>query len=344
MGGLFADPQVYEHPVILFLIQMSIDEFTGTLNTWGSQQIPFLFLVDFEMKKPLAFRLADIQAGELTFNFNGITNIKGNPSKEKDIHLGVHPISISDFEKKFSLVLKHLEYGDSYLTNLTIRTALETSLDLEDIFQLSRAKYKLKYKDDFLFFSPETFVRIENGRIFSFPMKGTIDASLPGATERLLDDTKELAEHVTIVDLIRNDLSEISQNVKVSRFRYVEELKTNGKTLLQVSSEIVGDLDKHYLNHLGTILVKLLPAGSVSGAPKTKTVEIIRQAEGEERGYYTGVAGIFDGQQLDSGVMIRFIEKKDKKMFYRSGGGITTRSVLEKEYQEAIDKVYVPLD
>jgi len=95
---------------------------------------------------------------------------------------------------------------------------------------------------------------------------------------------------------------------------------------------------------LGNILARLLPAGSVSGAPKSRTLEIIRQTEGDKRGYYTGVFGIFDGESLDSGVMIRFIEKQGSKYFYRSGGGITTQSSSESEYQEAIDKVYVPIN
>jgi len=90
-------------------------------------------------------------------------------------------------------------------------------------------------------------------------------------------------------------------------------------------------------------LLKLLPAGSVSGAPKPKTLEIIKEVETEERGYYAGVFGYYNGKELDSGVMIRFIEKKEDKYFYRSGGGITTQSVVELEYQEVIDKVYVPV-
>ena len=114
--------------------------------------------------------------------------------------------------------------------------------------------------------------------------------------------------------------------------------------MLQVSSEITGNLPSDYRNRLGEILVKLLPAGSISGAPKPKTLEIIQKAEGEKRGYYTGIFGYFDGHQLDSGVMIRFIEKAAEKYFYRSGGGITTQSISSLEYQEAIDKVYVPVD
>jgi para-aminobenzoate synthetase component 1 len=85
----------------------------------------------------------------------------------------------------------------------------------------------------------------------------------------------------------------------------------------------------------------LLPAGSISGAPKKRTLEIIREAEGEPRGYYTGVFGIFDGQNLDSAVMIRFIEQSEKGLLYRSGGGITNLSQPEAEYQEMLDKVYL---
>ena len=173
-------------------------------------------------------------------------------------------------------------------------------------------------------------------------MKGTIDAGIPHAKEVLVQDKKEIAEHVTIVDLIRNDLSQVAANVTVTRFRYVDTLKTNGKILLQTSSEIKGKLPEKYL--LGDLFTALLPAGSVSGAPKEKTIEIIRQAEREDRGYYTGVFGYFDGSMLDSGVMIRYIEKTGKKYFYRSGGGITTQSVVDSEYQEMIDKVYVPID
>ncbi|HEX8040068.1 MAG TPA: chorismate-binding protein, partial [Chryseosolibacter sp.] len=164
------------------------------------------------------------------------------------------------------------------------------------------------------------------------------------AREKILADRKEMAEHVTIVDLIRNDLSRVASKVKVTHFRYVEEIKTIGKNLLQVSSEICGELPPGYERHLGDIVLKLLPAGSVSGAPKCKTLQIIRDAENEPRGYYTGVVGIYDGHVLDSGVMIRFIESRRGQLYYRSGGGITAQSRLESEYQEALDKVYVPVD
>ena len=87
----------------------------------------------------------------------------------------------------------------------------------------------------------------------------------------------------------------------------------------------------------------LLPAGSVTGAPKKKTVEIIRETEKYRRGFYTGVTGLFDGENLDSGVMIRFIENTNKVLVYKSGGGITMFSDCICEYNEMIDKVYVPV-
>jgi para-aminobenzoate synthetase component 1 len=94
---------------------------------------------------------------------------------------------------------------------------------------------------------------------------------------------------------------------------------------------------------MGDILCTVLPAGSISGAPKKKTVEILRKVEAHPRGYFSGVFGLFDGAQLDSGVMIRFIEREGDQLFFRSGGGITTQSNVQDEYQEMLDKIYVPI-
>jgi para-aminobenzoate synthetase component 1 len=324
---------------------MHRSQFVETLNKWGSEKTPFFFMVDFEMKNPVAWRLQEISTDDILYDFNGKTNAeRKQKAKSTLVHLRKSPMSLNEFEKKFFTVFSRLEYGDSYLTNLTMKTKVETDLSLPELFSASTARYKLFYKNKFVVFSPEQFVQIKHGKIFSFPMKGTIDAAIPNAEQIILNDKKELAEHVTIVDLIRNDLNVVASNVTVTRFRYLEEIKTTEKTLLQVSSEIQGQLAENYAEHLGDILLRLLPAGSISGAPKEKTIEIIRHAEGEERGFYTGVAGIFDGESLDSGVLIRFIENVDGNLFYRSGGGITTQSILEKEYQEVIDKVYVPVD
>jgi para-aminobenzoate synthetase component 1 len=322
---------------------MSISAFREQMNRLGQAKVPFLFIVDFEMQKPVILPLNDVDPTRIAFDVNGFTNTMNSKREAEGLVMEKFPVSLQQYRSKYERVVTHLEYGDSFLTNLTVKTEIELSLTLKEIFFLSQAKYKLHVAEEFLVFSPETFVQIKEGKIFSFPMKGTIDASIPDAAEKIINDKKELSEHVTIVDLIRNDLSQVASSVSVTRFRYIDEIRTKAKTLLQVSSEIVGNLEGSYLSHLGDLLVPLLPAGSICGAPKPKTLEIIRSVEGENRGYYTGVFGVFDGKTLDSGVMIRFIEQENGKHFYRSGGGITTQSVITAEYQEVIDKVYVPI-
>lgn len=319
-------------------------EFAKQLNEWGRNRVPFLFIIDFEMRKPLAFKWDEIKPDTIRYSFNGFTNTVNPVPSRSEFSLRKLPEPFSRYETRFQKVYNHLRYGDSFLTNLTIKTKVEPSHSLMDLYAGCHARYKLLMDDQFLVFSPETFIQIRDGCIYSNPMKGTIDAGISGAKEIILNNAKEKAEHITIVDLLRNDLSQVSTNVQVTRFRYVEEIKTNTKNLLQVSSEITGHLKHDYYESLGDIVLALLPAGSVSGAPKPKTLEIIREAEQEDRGYYSGVFGYFDGANLDSGVMIRFIEKTGDAFFYRSGGGITTQSDAAMEYGEALDKIYVPVN
>jgi para-aminobenzoate synthetase component 1 len=344
MEYLAPDTQVHEHTVTSG--NGVVSEFIAVVNDLGKRRVPFLFVTDFELKKPLAFELQQVDAAKILYDINGFSNFsaQGSSFLPRNFFLHKYPLPEKVYREKYDKVLRRLSYGDTYLTNLTIPTKIELPCSLHELFPCCRAKYKLLFDDQFLVFSPETFVTIEEGFIRSFPMKGTIDASLPNARERILSDKKELAEHVTIVDLIRNDLSQVATSVRVPRFRYVEEIRTSGKNLLQVSSEVAGRLPDDYRSRLGEILVALLPAGSVSGAPKARTLEVIREAEEDERGYFTGVFGYYDGERLDSGVMIRYIERNGEGWVYRSGGGITTQSVPEAEYQEAIDKVYVPFD
>ena len=170
-----------------------------------------------------------------------------------------------------------------------------------------------------------------------------IDTTLPNAEKLLMDDPKETAEHATIVDLIRNDLSMVANRVSVSRYRYMDRLQTNRGVIFQTSSEIQGILPENYQEHLGDIIFRLLPAGSITGAPKRKTMQIIQEAETYDRGFYTGVMGYSDGIDLDSAVMIRFVEQEGEKMYFKSGGGITCQSDVESEYNEMKQKVYVPI-
>jgi para-aminobenzoate synthetase component 1 len=250
---------------------------------------------------------------------------------------------MESFKVGFDKVQKNIHFGNSYLVNYTRKTKIETNLTLEEIFYHSSAKYKVFYKDFFVFFSPETFIKIIDGKIFTYPMKGTIDASVENAAEVLRNDIKEKAEHYTVVDLLRNDLSMVADDVKVDKFQYIDFIKTKQKDLYAMSSEISGTLKPEFEGKLGSIMRKLLPAGSILGAPKPKTLEIILDAEEYDRGYYTGVCGWFDGENLDSCVMIRFIERENDQLYFKSGGGITHMSKLEDEYEEMKNKIYVPI-
>lgn len=311
------------------------------MNEAGSLNEPFLFGINYEMSE--GFFITDpLQQNKILFQVKEVGN---KPTGEPDgisADLTYTPISEDDYRHKFDTVHKGLRRGDSFLTNLTVKTPISTKLSPKDIFQKSKAPYQLYIPERFVCFSPERFVKIANGCISSNPMKGTIDASIVNAEQVILNDFKETAEHNTIVDLIRNDLSMVAHNVRVERFRYVECIKSRNKEILQVSSEITGCLDDGYHSHLGDILFKLLPAGSISGAPKAATVDLIRQAEGEDRGYYTGIFGYYDGVSLDSAVLIRFIEKNGDQMYFRSGGGITAYSKCQDEYEEVLNKIYLP--
>lgn len=320
----------------------AFEDFINAMNKFGADKEPFMFIVDFEMNNPEIYKVTSIPPGILFFT-QLLSNVPEGQKYSQPASFTKHPVKFSIYSEAFRKVMENIMLGNSYLLNLTFPTLFETKMTLEEIFYSSFAPYKLLYHNNFVVFSPETFVRIKEGVIRSFPMKGTIDASVPDAEKVILKDEKEAAEHNTIVDLIRNDLSKIADNVMVTRYRYIDRIKSGSGELLQVSSEISGSLKKNYEKNLGDIIAALLPAGSVTGAPKRETVRIIKESENVNRDWYTGIFGVFDGKSLDSAVMIRFIEKKSDKFFFRSGGGITNLSDPVKEYDELIAKVYVPV-
>ncbi len=357
--------------------------------------VPFLFIVDYAQEQSHVEPLDQINPATCLFQFPKAGNVGVAATAARYaglIQWDITPPSPAAYKHSFDLdlVKQNLLAGNSYLTNLTCRVPVSTNLTMDEIFLHSEALYKLWLKDRFVCFSPEIFVRIEKGKIKSFPMKGTIDATLPDAEQLLMQDAKEAAEHATIVDLIRNDLSMVSEHVEVTSYRYIDRLQTNkgpilqtsseicgtlpedytahigdilfrllpaGVTsyryidrlqtnkgpILQTSSEICGTLPEDYTAHIGDILFRLLPAGSITGAPKPKTVEIIAQAEDYRRGFYTGIMGHYADGQLDSAVMIRFIEQENGRLHFKAGGGITAKSRWESEYNEVIQKIYVPI-
>lgn len=322
-----------------------MENFEQKVTQFLQTEEPFLFIVDFKKSKKLVYSFEEAARENIYFNIKGIGNddlLLNNAPDKKPILLKPKPIPKVTYEKAFSKVKKEIHNGNSFLLNLTFPTPLKPEVDLKEIYQKASAPYKLLYKDNFVLFSPECYLKIKDGNIFSYPMKGTISNDVPNAEELLLTNKKELYEHNTIVDLIRNDLSMIAKNVRVNKFRFVEKINKGEQELLQTSTEIQGKLPITWKDNFASLLLKTLPAGSISGAPKKKTIDIIEEVEIMPRGFYTGVFGVFNGSQIDSAVNIRFIEHIGGQYYYKSGGGITHLSSLDEEYQELLEKIYVP--
>ncbi len=322
------------------------------------------FLIDFEGN----IFIKDVKnLKNIYFSFPLFTHPPIRPSTHPPIHLKKYPISFEKYQKAFNEVIEEIKKGNTYLLNLTFPTLIDTNLNLKEIYSISKAPFKLFFKDKFVCFSPERFVKIENNKIYTYPMKGTIDANIPSAKEKILSNIKEMAEHTMIVDLLRNDLGIIGKDVKVNKFRFIDKIKAGNKELLQVSSEIEATLPKNWGENWLELILKMLPAGSITGTPKKKTVEIIKKVENYKRGYYTGIFGITDEKTfLDSAVIIRYIERGEDlssklqvlssthplinplthqpiySFTYKSGGGITIDSNPYNEYEELINKVYIP--
>jgi len=311
---------------------MSFDDIT----TLAKKREPFLFIIDYKAINIHLFKLDELNKFDIEYSISDSLNKASIPYSLKKT-----PIEFELYKEKFNMVIEQIKSGNTYLLNLTQPTLIDTDLTLKEIYNIANAKYKIRFFNRFVCFSPESFIKIKNNKIFTYPMKGTIDATIDNAKEKILTDKKEMAEHIMIVDLLRNDLNMVAKDVKVDKFRYITKISAGDKKLLQVSSKISGNLENNWQDNLGEILKKLLPAGSITGTPKKSTVDIIESIEDYNRGFYSGIFGVFDGNSLDSAVMIRYIENIDNKLFYKSGGGITLDSNVALEYKELIDKIYI---
>ena len=312
------------------------------INRLGQSRTPFLFFLSFDRRHIYAKPLDEVAKNGILYKLEDWRNYPVRKRK-RDYTFAKHPAPFATYAAKLERILDQIRAGNTYLLNLTCQTPIETDLSLEEVFRYSRAKFKLHVPGLFTCFSPERFIEIEGNTIATYPMKGTIDAHLPHAAETILSNPKEMAEHVMIVDLMRNDLGIVGSNVHVDRFRYIDRVRAGDKELLQVSSRITAQLPSDWRDHIGDLLEHLTPAGSISGTPKRSTVEIIHEVEIYDRGFYTGVFGVFDGETLRSGVMIRFVEQQGDRLVYKSGGGITIDSEAQSEYAELVDKISLPL-
>ena len=188
--------------------------------------------------------------------------------------------------------------------------------------------------------SPETLVKLENGILHTFPLAGTRPRGKSEQEDKelerdLLSDEKELAEHNMLVDLGRNDLGKISRfgTVKVEKLHSIERFSH----VMHIGSTVRGEIEEKY-DALDAVSA-VLPAGTLSGAPKIRACQLISELENNKRGIYGGAIGYIDFTgNLDTCIAIRIAYKKNGKVFVRSGAGIVADSVPEKEYQECINK------
>ncbi|MBR1571938.1 MAG: anthranilate synthase component I family protein [Lachnospiraceae bacterium] len=241
----------------------------------------------------------------------------------------------------------YIKAGDIFQVVLSNPLSCEASGSLFDVYRLLRAQnpspYMFYFSSDDIEIagaSPETLVKVESGCVSTFPLAGTrprgetpeIDKQLE---KDLLSDEKELAEHNMLVDLGRNDIGKIAEigSVKVDKYMEIERFSH----VMHIGSTVVGKLagDKDAIDAVDAIL----PAGTLSGAPKFRACEIIEELEQSKRGIYGGALGYIDFTgNLDVCIAIRLAYKLQDRLYIRSGAGIVYDSVPEKEAAECINK------
>lgn len=275
---------------------------------------------------------------------------KGEPVEIEPLKLtsDFHPLF---WEKEYCRMVekakKYIREGDIFQVVLSNRLAAEAEGSLFDTYRVLRttnpSPYMFYFSSDDIEIagaSPETLVKLEDGKLYTFPLAGTRRRGRTPEEDReleleLLADTKELAEHNMLVDLGRNDIGRISRfkTVKVEKYMSVERFSH----VMHIGSTVSGQIreDKTALDAVAAVL----PAGTLSGAPKIKACEIINELENNKRGIYGGAIGYIDfAGNLDTCIAIRIAFKKNGRVFIRSGAGIVADSVPQKEYEECINK------
>ncbi len=247
------------------------------------------------------------------------------------------PFLREEFKKVYRKIYQAFVEGEFYLINYSFPAFLQVvELKYKEPF-FSKAGGYFPLPDRSLYsFSPEVFLEIQGDFIHTFPIKGTLQEK--ESKELLLEDPKEHHEHTMVVDLLRNDIGRISTpgSVEVPTFKGLYR----HKGLYQMYSHIKGKLSREFLPPRD--LIPLLPAGSISGCPKKRVVEFLEKEEPWDRGFYTGIAGVYHAQRREGyfTILIRTLEVFSwNKVFLGVGAGLTVESNPEKEYQEFLYKI-----
>lgn len=316
-------------------------------------------VIAFDSNMQKVFIIINIAVDNLTENYKKacdelkeiselIINGKSHKSEPLKLKSEIKPLFTKvEYCSMVEKAKKYIYDGDIFQVVLSNRLEAEAEGSLFDTYRILRTEnpspYMFYFSSDDVEIagaSPETLVRLDNGVLHTYPLAGTRprgkceDEDLAFKYD-LLSDEKELAEHNMLVDLGRNDIGRISKigTVEVDKYMEVQYFSK----VMHIGSSVKGELadDKDALDAVDSIL----PAGTLSGAPKLRACEIINELENNKRGIYGGAIGYLDfSGNLDVCIAIRLAVKKNGKLFIRSGAGIVADSVPEKEYQECINK------
>ncbi len=272
------------------------------------------------------------------------------------------PVLLSPIKTLFSkekycqmveIAKEHIRQGNIFQVVLSNRFEAEIQGSLLNVYRVIRtinpAPYMFFFSSDDIEMagaSPETLVKLENRKVSTFPLAGTRPRGKNPEEDlelekELLSDEKELAEHNMLVDLGRNDIGKISKfgSVDVVKYLQIERFSHVMHIGSTVEAEISEDRDAV------DAVTAILPAGTLSGAPKIRACEIINQLEDNKRGIYGGAIGYLAlNGDLDTCIAIRLAFKKNGKVFIRSGAGIVADSIPEREYEECLNKARAVID
>ena len=311
-----------------------------------------ILITNIELDKDL-----DVEYEKALKRLNSIKELlhTGKKSFEGGKLLGeVTPLfSKDEFSKMIGKAKHHIKEGDIFQIVLSNRLQANFEGSLFDTYRVLRTVNPSPYM--FYFSgtdvevagaSPETLVKLEDGILYTFPLAGTRPRGKSEKEDKeleteLLADEKELAEHNMLVDLGRNDLGKISKfgSVVVEKFHSIERYSH----VMHIGSTVRGEIRPEYdaLNALEAVL----PAGTLSGAPKIRACQLIEELENNKRGIYGGAIGYIDFTgNMDTCIAIRLAYKKNGKVFIRSGAGIVADSDPDKEYMESINKAGAVVD
>lgn len=316
-------------------------------------------VIAFDHYKNKIYLIANISTDDLERNYNkaelelkALADLVVN-GKEADIPKGILKTEFtSEFTKdEFEEVVKktqhYIKEGDIFQCVVSNRREAEFEGSLLNAYRVLRTLNPSPY----MFYlsggdveltgaSPETLVKLTDGKMYTFPIAGTMrrgknEAEDLAIEEKLINDEKELAEHNMLVDLGRNDLGKISKfgSVKVEALHMLQRFSH----VIHITSTVSGDIQegKDALDAIGATL----PAGTLSGAPKIRAIEILHELEKSPRGVYGGAVGYIDfSGNMDVCIGIRMAMNKGGKVYVRAGAGIVRDSVPESEYNETLMK------